>query len=181
MRAFELSQSPSPPRDWKSSNVLILEFSGREKLEMRAFEDSQRPSPSSSLEKFKRADFKIFGSNSSKCGRLNFPSAQALPQTWKSSNALILRFSGREKLEMRAFEFLPCPIPSPSLEKCKRVLFLWSFRSFRLGQRCVPCRVVSLQPMLRVVVFRFGHSYVSLRFVSMLFDSRFPFRFAATL
>ena len=125
---FKIPSAQALPRACKSSNALILKFSGREKLEMRAFELSQSPSPSPSLEKFKRAHFGVFRP---------------------------------EKLEMRAFELLPCPIPSPSLEKCKRVLFLWSFRSFRLGQRCVPCRVVSLQPMLRVVVFRFGHSYVS--------------------
>ena len=83
-----------------------------------------------------RSFWSFQAAKSSTCVRLNFHSAPALPRAWKGSNALILGFSGREKLEMHAFELSQRPSPSPSLEKFKRAHFR-VFRPRKAQHACV--------------------------------------------
>ena len=63
-----------------------------------------------SLEKFNHAHFGVFSPR----------------KAWKSSNTLILEFSAREKLKMRAIELSPRP-PSPEPGKVQKRSF-WSFQ-----------------------------------------------------
>ena len=101
--AFELLPKPPLllqakfPRTWKSSNALILEFSAREKLETHAFE--LLPKPPLLLQ-------------ASKTPTHFPPGLQSSHAPGKSSNALILEFSAREKLKMRTLEL---SLRSPSL------------------------------------------------------------------
>ena len=125
-----------------------------------------------------RSFWSFQAAKSSKCSRLNFPSAQAVPRAWKSSTALTLEFPGREKLEVRAFELSRRPSPSPSVEKFKRAHFGFlrprkfklKLRSFELSQR--PSPSPSLEKFKRA-------SFVDVSFVSSRpalhsVSSRFP-------
>ena len=126
MRTFELSPRPPFPEPGKVQTRSFWSFQPATSSKCTRLNFPQgRPCPS--LEKFKRAHFGVSSPLQAQNARVRtFPKA-ALPQAWKSSNALILEFSTRHKLKMRTFELSPRP-PFPKPGKVQTRSF-WSFQA----------------------------------------------------